>query len=132
MAQLIPPKASLAHAVQPKTITTYLASIGADGPLHPQVLPITFLIGTSQASPAGGCTHSAQGRDGVLALGQALRAKQIWGQLSAWSVTCQLVPWDMGTETVKRGWAALGLVLTLWLPQILSLLVSPVFQRGAV
>lgn len=102
------------------------------GPSTHRCFPSPSSLGHPRHHLQGGCTHSAQGRDGVLALGQALRAKQIWGQLSAWSVTCQLVPWDMGTETVKRGWAALGLVLTLWLPQILSLLVSPVFQRGAV
>lgn len=65
---------------------------------------------------------------GLLLLAHASR----WGQPSAWSETCQFVPWDMGTEAVKRGWAVTYLVLTPQLPQILSLLVNPVSQRAAM
>lgn len=40
--------------------------MSTDEPLHPQVVPIIFLVGPTQASPV------AQGREEVLALGQAI------------------------------------------------------------
>lgn len=127
--------------------------MGADGPLHPQVVPITFLVGTPQASPVGWLHPPCSDKDHVLVLGQVIKVKEMcidergenreekvwgllpsaragcWGQPSTWSETCQLVPWKgVGDRDSQE---ELGYV-TLWLPQILFLLVSPVSQRAAM